>query len=138
MLQRSYIEQILKLNGVAATAPDHEIKSILLSARWHEKDVETALLVLRENTTNHETQVDSVHRTFRADDQLKPETISALLGVEVNVLNNEVSVNKKRRRLTVSISQLTLIGVISLMISAALLFSSMWYMQMGIFHITMR
>jgi hypothetical protein len=139
MFQRSHIEQLLRINGVESTAPDQEIKSILLSARWHEKDVETALLVLRENKASHETHVDSVHKTFRADDQLQPETISALLGIDVDIPKNAVITSRGgKRQFRLSMGQIIGISLISIIFSGFFLFGSMWYLEMGIFHITMR
>lgn len=137
MLDRSQIEQLLKLNGVEPSAPDEEIKSVLVSARWHNDDVETALLVLRENNVSHETHVDSLHKVFGSDDHLQPETISALLGVDVDVLPDDVNWRKYHRGV-MSAQQMMQIGVISLSVSVIFVIASMWYLEMGIFHITMR
>lgn len=137
MLDRSHIEQMLKLNGVEASAPEEEIKSVLISARWHENDVETALLVLRENKESHKTHVDSLHKVFRSDENLKPETISALLGIDVDILPDEVtsSIHRKRRA---SASQMMQIGLVSLSVSVIFVVASMWYLEMGFFHATLR
>ncbi len=138
MLERAHIEKLLKMNGVEPTAPDEEIKSVLVSARWHKNDVETALLVLRENTKNHETHVDSLHKVFRSDDYLKPETISALLGIDVDISKDALTGGKKRGRPSISAGQMMQIGLVSLSVSLIFVLASMWYLQMGIFHITYR
>jgi len=138
MLERDHIEKLLKLNGVAVTAPDEEIKSVLLSARWHKNDVETALLVLRENTKSHETHVDSLHRIFSSDEHLQPETISALLGVDVTISNADLDERKRYSRNAISPQQMMQIGIMSLILSLIFVFASMWYLEMGVFHITMR
>ena len=85
MIERSALEHILAANGIAATSPDEQIKSVLVEANWHQDDVDTALTVLRENVETHEQKVDSLHKIFRTDQRLKPETISALLGIDVEV-----------------------------------------------------
>lgn len=138
MLERAHIEKLLKLNGVETTAPDEEIKSVLISARWHKDDVETALLVLRENIKSHETHVDSLHKIFRSDEHLQPETISALLGVDVALTGSDIAAHKKYSRNAISPRQMMQIGIVSLTLSLIFVFASMWYLEMGVFHVTMR
>jgi hypothetical protein len=138
MLDRAHIEKLLKLNGVEPTAPDEEIKSVLVGARWHKNDVETALMVLRENKDSHETHVDTLHKVFSSDDQLKPQTISALLGIEVTVAKDSLEINRKKMTPTVTFGQMVQIFFVSASASLICILASMWYMQMGIFHITMR
>lgn len=138
MFERRHIEQLLKVNGVPVTAPDEEIKSVLVSARWHEKDVETAMLVLRENTTSHESRVDTLHKVFQSDQRVNPETLSALLGVEVSIKNEDINTEYKKPRRTVTAGQILQISLISLFSSVIFVLISMWYLEMGIFHITMR
>ncbi len=136
MFERAHIEKLLKLNGVEATAPDEEIKSVLLSARWHKNDVETALLVLRENTTSHESHVDSLHKVFRSDDSLKPETITALLGIDSHLAKGSLETRNMTPR--ISAGQILQIGLLSLSLSLIFILASMWFLQMGIFHPTLR
>ena len=138
MLEREHIEKLLKLNGVSVTAPDEEIKSVLLSARWHKNDVETALLVLRENKISHETHVDSLHKIFSTDEHLQPETISALLGVDVSISNEDLDLRKRYSKNAIAPQQMMQIGVVSLVLSLIFVFASMWYLEMGVFHVTMR
>ena len=85
MLDRAHIENFLRLNGIEATEPDEVIRSALVGARWHEKDVEIALMVLRENVTDHTKEVAALHRVFRSDERLSPNTISSLLGVDLKL-----------------------------------------------------
>ena len=136
MFERRHVEELLRINGVPLTAPDEQIKSVLISARWHEKDVETAMTVLRENTVSHETHVDTLQKMFRSDDKLRPETISALLGVDIPQGSLKTSEQLKRRRLT--LGQCMNIAVLSIVLSGACVFGAMWFEHAGIFHITMR
>lgn len=138
MFQRDQIEKLLSLNGVHTTASDDEIKSVLFSARWHKDDVEAAMMVLRENKVTHETHVDSLHKVFRSDDRLRPETVSALLGIEMNVSSEELSGSHGRRRRGLSSSQFMNIALVSLALSVIFVLSSMWFLQMGLFHQTLR
>jgi len=137
MLERANIERLLRLNGVGPSAADEEIKSVLISARWHENDIETALLVLKENTKSHETRVDTLHKVFRSDDSLHPQTISALLGIDVDVAQGALD-HKKKMRPSLSAGQALQIGVVSAGLAIACILASMWYLEMGVFHAAMR
>jgi len=85
MIDKNQIETILKTNGIHPTAPDEVIRSVLISARWNDNDVDTALMVLKENTTTNTSRVDTLHRVFHTDDKLTPADISAMLGVKVSI-----------------------------------------------------
>lgn len=87
MFDRKQLERILTVNGVSPTEPDEVIRELLISARYNNKEVDLALMVLRENTGTHEQTVDSSHKIFRGDSVLSPGDISKLLGIEVNVTN---------------------------------------------------
>jgi len=137
MLHRSHIEKFLQINGIKTTAPDEEIKSVLLSAHWHKDDVEAAVLVLRENLNTHKTHVDSLHKVFRTDDRLRPETISSLLGIEMNVTSADIS-RDRHSRASIGSRQLIIIALSALIGSLLFAMISMWYLEMGIFHQTLR
>lgn len=138
MIDRHQVEGLLRLNGVKATAKDEEIKSVLISARWHEKDIETALLVLRENTQSHETHVERLNKVFTSDDKLQPELISSLLGVDVDLSHHEHrGINYKPQR-SVTFAQAIQIGFLSTVLSGLCIIGVMWYLDMGLFHFTMR
>jgi len=84
MIKRSQIENILKVNGVSPTSPDDQIRSVLLSARFDKDEVDTAIMVLRENKDTKQVRVDGLHKVFRTDEALQPKEISELLGIEVD------------------------------------------------------
>lgn len=133
MFERSQIEQLLSLNGVGTGATDDEIKLVLMSARWHKDDVEAAIMVLRENKVTHQTHVDSLHKVFRTDDRLRPETVSALLGIEMNVSSEDIDKIRKYKR-SMTPTQIMSIAFISLALSVIFVMASMWYLEMGIFY----
>lgn len=138
MFERRHIEELLRINGVPTTAPDEEIKSVLLSARWHEKDVETAMHVLRENKTNHKTHVDSLHKIFSSDSKLRPETINALLGIDIEIPRGGIDTDKRHIRRSVTPLKVIQIFCVTIILSVLCLFFSMWYFEIGMFHVTMR
>ena len=67
MIDKRSIEAFLRVNGIPPTAQDEEIRSVLLSAKWNENEVDTALVVLKENLTNQETHVDTLHKVFNSE-----------------------------------------------------------------------
>jgi hypothetical protein len=100
MIERHHIETLLKANGVPSTAPDEVIRSVLISARWDNNDVDTALMVLKENTKTSETHVDTLHKVFHSNERLSPSEISDLLGVKISLGEHEVgNVMSRRRRI---------------------------------------
>lgn len=87
MIDRSHIEKILKLNGLGPESPDEEIKQLLISARWHENDVETALIILRKNPHENTNKIGGVQDVLRTEAKIAPETLNAILGIDVEVSN---------------------------------------------------
>lgn len=139
MFQRAHIEKLLALNGVDISSSDDEIKSVLLSARWHHDDVEAAVLVLRENKQTHQTHVDSLHKVFRSDERLRPETVGALLGIEMEVTPEERPA--KRAAYTgraMSAGQMMTIAIVALILSLIFVFAAMYSLEMGFFHYSVR
>lgn len=138
MFKKEHIEKMLRLNGVSLDDPDDVIKSVLISAQWHEDDVEAAVLVLRENKDSHETHVDSLHKVFRSDERLRPETISSLLGIEMDLSSKDIEVRRKRVHRALMPSQILVMVVISLVSSLIFVFAAMWYLETGLFHQTLQ
>jgi hypothetical protein len=134
MIDRAHLERLLQINGVSPTDPDEEITSILISARWHQDDVKTALTILRENPQTHEAHIDTIHDIFRSDSKLRPETISALLGVDVQIDPEAIEKSSLPRKIMDEAGLALNIGVVSLSVSLIFLLCAMWFMHMGIFH----
>ena len=97
MINKQQVESFLKANGVPPSAKDEEIRSMLLSARWDNNEVDTALMVLKENTLSKETHVDTLHKIFQSDDRLTPVEISSLLGIDVEFTSDDVNDILKKR-----------------------------------------
>jgi hypothetical protein len=83
MISRQQIETILKINGLDQTAPDEHIKSVLISARFNQDEVDTALTVLRENNITKEVRADGMHKIFSSSETLQPHEIAELLHINV-------------------------------------------------------
>ncbi|MCA9361230.1 hypothetical protein KC845_01590 [Candidatus Kaiserbacteria bacterium] len=135
MLDRTHVEKMLRLNGVSPTAPDEEIKSVLISASWHLDDVKTAIMVLRENTESKESRVDTFNKVFRKDEHLKPEMVSSLLGIEMNIDPESVETRRKNKGV-LNIYEVVRLVVFSVVLSMLAILFAMWYFQVGFFHFT--
>lgn len=136
MFDRVQVEKLLVLNGVEPTAPDEEIRSVLIEARWDHDDVNAALSVLRENTATHETHVDTFHKVFRSDQRLKPSTISALLGIDLDLTDADVSPAAVQSKKTVSAGQKAQMILVTLCLTGICTVGLMWFMKVGLFHHT--
>lgn len=133
MIEKRHIESILRANGVAATAKDEEIRSVLLSARWNENEVDAALMVLKENTVSKETHIDTLHKVFHTDERLSAADISKLLGIEVEITHeNAQDIFAKKTRENRLQAQLAIL--LSLVIALCSVGYVMYREQAGLFH----
>lgn len=132
MINRDQIESILKINGVNPGSPDEQIRSVLLSARYSKDEVDTAIMVLRENTKTNKTRVDGLHKIFRTSEALDPQEISQLLGIDVNVDQGMVAQQRKLRY--ISGWQTVAIWVLSIIVAVMGLMIYMYIHQVGLFH----
>jgi hypothetical protein len=132
MMKREQIESVLKVNGVEATSPDEHIRSVLLSARYSKDEVDTAIMVLRENVKTNKTRVDGLHKVFRTNEGLRPDEISQLLGIDVDlnerVLYDDVDVKHASRM------QNLIIYFLSFALAVLGLAFYMYIYRVGIFH----
>jgi len=133
MIKRNQIESVLKINGVQPTSPDEQIRSVLLSARYTKDEVDTAIMVLRENTKTNKTRVDGLHKIFRTNEGLRPDEISQLLGIEVNLSERVESYEGEGGR-DFSQFQNVIIGVLSFTLAILGLVFYMYIYKIGIFY----
>lgn len=131
MMKRDQIESVLKINGVQPTSPDEQIRSVLLSARYSKDEVDTAIMVLRENTKTNKTRVDGLHKVFRSNEGLRPDEISQLLGIEVN-LSERVQARDDGKDF--SRFQNVIIWTLSLALAILGLAFYMYIYKIGLFH----
>lgn len=141
MVERAQVVRFLKLNGIDATAPDEEIKSLLMSARWREEDVEAALTALHEDPESSKKTASAAQRPnavqqsiFRSDEKLAPDSVTALLGIDIDLSVKDIELRRRSARGELTAGQVVNILLISLVISSAFIIGSMWVMKVGIFH----
>ena len=133
MIDPRHVESLLRVNGLAKTAPDEEIRSVLLSARFKEDEVETALMVLRENTLTKQTKVDGLHKVFRTDEALKPDEISRLLGIDVDI-RETITVEERNKNRNFTFLQFVILWLTSIILAVSSVLFYMYSHQMGVFH----
>lgn len=131
MINREFVERYLRANGVTPPATEDQIKEVLFSAKWHESDVDTALMVLRENPQTKRTKIQSLHKVYHSDERLEPETISALLGIDVNFEN---SGGRARRRFPY-VKFIFIVAVSAAAVAGTVFIAIMWHLKMGIFYV---
>lgn len=133
MIERKQVETILKANGIPPTAPDEEIRSILISARWDNNDVDAALMVLKENKDSKATHVDTLHKVFHSDERLSPADISALLGIQVTLSPDQVMDVTEKRRKSERVQ-----GLVAIILALSIVLLGLTYLmyveQAGFFH----
>lgn len=131
MINREQIEQILKINGSTPTSPDEEIRSVLLSARYDKNEVDSAIMILKENTKTKETSVQSLHKVFRSDQALDSKEVSYLLGIDIEA--TEIS-GRGRRARKFSFLQLVSVFVLSIACAVSGVLLYMYFSEIGVFH----
>tara|TARA_B100000508_G_scaffold120126_1_gene101101 strand:- start:16960 stop:17385 length:426 start_codon:yes stop_codon:yes gene_type:complete len=131
MISRDQVEALLKINGVTPTSPDEQIRSVLLSARYTRDEIDTAIMVLREDTKTRKTRVDGLHKVFRSQEALNASEISSLLGIDVDVAD-QISIESRNRAVTSF--QYLLIWLLALALAFGGLIFYMYLYKVGIFH----
>ncbi len=131
MISRSQIVKILKINGVNAVSPDEDIRSILLSARFNEDEVNTAIMVLHQNHQADTERVDGLNKVFRTESGLNAAEVSNLLGIEVDT---DSLVPAASRRRDFSALQVIAVWFFTAVVAVLSALFFMYTYSVGIFH----
>lgn len=132
MIDRNHIEKILEINGMTRAEPDDKIRSVLLSARYDKDEIDTALMVLREDSETNKIRVEGLHKVFRTDQALRPNEISALLGVEVDASRFDGASSELKPRVSMGMFFGVWLFSVLLAVSSILLYMHM--NSIGLFH----
>lgn len=134
MITREQIETILRINGAEPLAPDEKIRSILLSAKFNEDEVDAALMILKENTKTNVSSVQSMHKVFNSDKPLTPTEVSQLLNYDMAI--DEIPKQRERIR-SLSHIQFLLIILVALVCGLSAVTFIMYVSKVGLFHPSM-
>lgn len=132
-MNKKQIQSILKINGFDETTPDDKIRTVLLSARYSKDEVDTALLMLREDPCTREVSVNGLHKIFYSDTHLKPSEISGLLGVDVDL---ETPISRRSRNNSFSLFQFLIVWFVSVVFAVTGILFYMYINDIGLFHAT--
>ncbi|MCA9363116.1 hypothetical protein KC851_02245 [Candidatus Kaiserbacteria bacterium] len=135
MINRKQVEAILKINGITPASPDDEIRAVLMSARYQEDEIDSAIMVLRQNVKTKEAKVQGLHKVFRSDETLKPSEISALLGIDLE-LTDTIKIGNKTTNNSSDLPKLFTVAVLSFLFAAVCIFAYMYLNDIGVFHPT--
>lgn len=133
MMNKKQLESLLKINGVPPTAPKEVIRSVLISARYTDNEIDTAITILSQETEINpaDPNANGLHKIFRSDQSLKSEEISELLGIDITVGNIEGK-NIKNRNL--STREVVIICVTSVLLALIGIIFYMYIYDAGFFH----
>ncbi len=134
-ITREQVETILRINGVPPAAPEEQIKSILLSARFNDDEIDAAIMVLRENSDTKQSRVQGAHKIINSSSRLSASEISSLLGIDVDI--DELHMDKKRIR-QISNNQFWIIFILALTLAISSLTFVMYISETGVFHPSMQ
>ncbi|MCD5381722.1 MAG: hypothetical protein LR017_00215 [Candidatus Pacebacteria bacterium] len=90
MIDKHQIANFLRINGVASTASDDDIRAALISARWDPRDVEVALLTLHDESVPADVENAAAHQVFNTDSPIASDTLTALLGIDVTLVRSQL------------------------------------------------
>ncbi|MCA9357658.1 hypothetical protein KC902_00165 [Candidatus Kaiserbacteria bacterium] len=131
MISRDQIETLLKINGVSSSSPDEHIRSVLLSARYTKDEVDTAIMVLREDVKTKQTRVDGLHKVFRTNEALAPAEVSALLGIDVSIAD---TIEQRQKARQLSTLQIMIVWLMSVAVAVSGIMFYMYMQKVGVFH----
>ncbi len=133
-IDKKYIESLLRANGIKPPTSDEKIKSVLISAHFNNDEIDTALLVLKENDVDHTTHVDTLHKVFRSNDRLNSSEINELLGITVEI--DELQEDEKFRRDSIHVMRMqTMLSLfLALVLAVLLIWVVMYRDKTGVFH----
>lgn len=137
MITKKHIERVLRINGLDASAPDDDIRSVLMYAKC--QNVDDAIAAIRDKNAKGDKDICGLQKpgarcnVLLADERLKPETIKNLLGIDVEVNFADIEQARIHRK---NLSFLQIFGIVwwSVAFATVALLGVMWHYQIGIFH----
>lgn len=137
MMRSEQIKSILKINGASEASPDEHIRSILLNAHYTRAEVNDALSIIRNKTMINKHESDDVHKIFRSSTTLKPEEISNLLGIQVDVSTFQSSaILPESDTSKDSVFPTLLVGFLSIILAICGVVLYMFLNQLGFFFVS--
>ncbi len=142
MLGRLQLESFFRINGITNDTSLEEKRELLIQAQWSTNEIESALNqevtinpIPAKALTSLQQQSISSGTLLKTDTKLKPDSVSSLLGIDINVHRSKLNTQGKRIKDGFTFLQMVTIGTLS--VGSALFFVgvAMWYLEMGFFHV---
>lgn len=133
MIDRDQIERLLRLNGVSSDAGDEKIAALLQQLNWGKSDIERGLKVLHGEPEAVGGQAGGIlARLSRTDEAMSPAMVTALLGIEMNVRDKDISARRQHSEGLTLGQVVSIIGAAVLM-ACIYIIVSMWVLKIGFF-----
>jgi hypothetical protein len=133
MYSKKDIETVLRINGVDPTSPVATISAVLKEAGYTDTQIEDSLSVLSGRSDGVDRSNPAAQNLLRTEQPLKPQDISGLLGIDINI---STIISAKDKRKDLSTSQVFLVIFLSIFSAVAAVLISMYLNDVGFFHPT--
>lgn len=123
MIEREQIITLLEIHGMSVRSTDDEIRAVLSSAEYHSDEIENAILSLRTDPATAslaDTKKQGLYKIFYSDQGLKPNEVSTLLGIDVEVSQLNLNSSTLRPKKSTFLINFLIIGLSTLFAVAAL------------------
>lgn len=132
------IIETLKQNGVTDVHNEAEVRACLYRLQWHPSDIDRAVrLVTTADTNEAVSHQTALHILLRTDERLRPETLSSLLGIELEMTEDEVTHSAQRAAPRLTLSRLFVVVFVGVIIASTVMLIIMWFSKVGLFHPTL-
>lgn len=131
-VNKTYVLQILKINGLSTDSSDAEIESVLATARISPEAAKRIVKSIRDPLPLEEKE-DTLLDFTRTDGHLSPDAIRNLLGIDMVMDTAQIEALHARRSRS-SIMQMVSIFIYSTVLALAGIVGAMWYYQIGVFY----
>lgn len=135
MIDRTFIMQLLKVNGLSADARDEEVREVLEKAGWSNEECEAGIAEFR-NTGEKEEKPEK-KKAFHIGTRASSESASSMLGVRVvlDPFSIQDGGHKRAGFIIKYILGYVFIAVLSLLVAGAIGIGFMYVFGVGPFYV---
>mgnify|MGYP000379545351 CR=1 FL=1 len=132
------IVETLQRNGVSNISNEAEVRACLYRLRWHPHDIDRAVKkIASSNQMQSFTHKSALHSLLRSDERIRPETLSSLLGFDIEITEEDVKSSAYRAKPRVTFPRLFMIIVFGIILGCTVMVLLMWLTKTGLFHPTL-
>ena len=127
------IHDICTRFDIPPNASATEVRAHLRQQGWHASDIERVVIAFTDPESTTQPPGDALHLLMRTDARLRPETLSALLGVSCDISSVEIDPATYARP-RVTWWRFLVIFVVGAILAVMVLGAIMWVTNSGLFH----